>query len=177
MSKATPFGASAKFAAKGKLKQKKDLGMLAMGYEDVYVASVAIGANQEQTLKAFLEAEQHDGPSIILAYCHSPAHGIDMRHPSQYHKAAVDSGQWLLYRNNPNRTAVGLNTLELDSGEPSIAITDYLRMEGRFDVQFEMHPTHWESFIEKAQRAVDERYLNYRAKERREAMLISHPLP
>ncbi|WP_422348396.1 4Fe-4S binding protein [Flagellimonas sp.] len=177
MSKATPFGASAKFAAKGKLKQKKDLGMLAMGYEDVYVASVAIGADQEQTLKAFLEAEQHDGPSIILAYCHSPAHGIDMRHPSQYHKAAVESGQWLLYRNNPNRTADGLNTLELDSDEPSMAISDYLRMEGRFDAQFEMHPAHCESFMEKAQRAVYERYLNYRAKERREPMLISHPLP
>lgn len=177
MSKATPFGASAKFAAKGKLKQKKDLGMLAMGYEDVYVASVAIGADQEQTLKAFLEAEQHDGPSIILAYCHSPAHGIDMRHPSQYHKAAVASGQWSLYRNDPKRTLDGLSSMQLDSEAPCIPIQDYLRMEKRFAVQFEMHPAHWESFTEKAQSAVDQRYLNYRMRENREPIVISHPLP
>ena len=96
MSKATPLGASAKFVAKGKTKQKKDLGLMAMNYEDVYVASVAIGANQEQTLQAFIEAEKHDGPSLIIAYCHSPAHGIDMKQPSKYQKAAVESGQWLL---------------------------------------------------------------------------------
>ncbi|TMU56998.1 4Fe-4S binding protein [Flagellimonas algicola] len=177
MSKATPFGASAKFAAKGKLKQKKDLGMLAMGYEDVYVASVAIGADQEQTLKAFLEAEQHDGPSIILAYCHSPAHGIDMRHPSQYHKAAVASGQWLLYRNNPNRTTVGLNTLELDSGKPTISIQDYLRMEKRFGLQFEMHQDLLEGFVQTAQKNIDDRYFRYKSLECREhSELVLQPL-
>ena len=86
-----------------------------MTYENVYVASVAIGANQEQTLRAFNEAESFDGPSIIIAYCHSDSHGIDMKNPSQYHKAAVNSGQWLLYRNNPELSIDGNNTLQLDS--------------------------------------------------------------
>ena len=102
-SKATPYGAQAKFEFNGKRKQKKDLGLLAMNYDNVYVASVAIGADQEQTLKAFNEAESFDGPSIIIAYCHSDSHGIDMKTPSKYHKAAVNSGQWLLYRNDPRR--------------------------------------------------------------------------
>jgi len=131
-SKATPFGAKAKFAFKGKQKQKKDIGLLAMTYNHVYVASVAIGADQEQTLKAFIEAENFDGPSIIIAYCHSESHGIDMKRPSQYHKSSVDSGQWVLYRNNPNKGA-----FELDSMSPTIAITDYLKMEGRFNWLFE----------------------------------------
>ncbi|MEX0313505.1 MAG: 4Fe-4S binding protein, partial [Allomuricauda sp.] len=137
MSKATPFGASAKFAAKGKQKQKKDLGLLAINYDDVYVASVAIGADQEQTLKAFIEAEKNDGPSLIIAYCHSPAHGIDMKEPSQYHKAAVQSGQWLLYRNDPARKEKGLNPLQLDSEAPTIPISEYFSMEKRFEVLFE----------------------------------------
>ncbi len=175
MSKATPFGASAKFAAKGKLKQKKDLGLLAMGYQDVYVASVAIGADQEQTLKAFVEAEQHDGPSIIMAYCHSPAHGIDMKQPSKYHKAAVASGQWLLYRNNPKRISAGLSALELDSETPSMAIQDYLRMEKRFDVQFETHQTYLEDFIKKAQQFIDDRYLGYKSLESKEERNLVRP--
>ena len=173
MSKATPFGATAKFAAKGKLKQKKDLGRLAMGYEDVYVASVAIGADQEQSLKAFVEAEQHDGPSLIIAYCHSPAHGIDMQAPSQYHKAAVSSGQWLLYRNNPNRKYLGLNAMELDSGSPSIPIQEYLRMEKRFEVQFGAHPAQRENFVQQAQAWVDQRYIDYKQLEIKKSIGIT----
>ncbi|WP_223033364.1 4Fe-4S binding protein [Hanstruepera marina] len=131
-SKATPLGAQAKFAFGCKHKQKKDLGWLAMNYENVYVASVAIGANQEQTLKAFNEAESFNGPSIIIAYCHSSNHGIDMKSPSKYHKAAVASGQWLLYRNDPRRKEQDLNTLQLDSQFPTLPIEDYLKLESRF---------------------------------------------
>ncbi|MEO9511512.1 MAG: 4Fe-4S binding protein [Flavobacteriaceae bacterium] len=160
-SKATPFGASAKFAAKGKQKQKKDLGIFAMAYQDVYVASVAIGANQEQTLKAFVEAEQHKGPSIIVAYCHSPAHGIDMKNPSQYHKTAVASGQWLLYRNDPNRIAKGLSAMQLDSRAPNIPVQDYLKLEKRFDALFENDIKIFKENMEKAQECVDKRYLKY----------------
>ena len=94
-----------------------------MNYNNVYVASVAIGADQEQTLKAFNEAESFDGPSIIIAYTHSDAHGIDMKNPSQYHKAAVDSGQWLLYRHDPRKA----KALQLDSDTPSIKIEEYLK--------------------------------------------------
>ena len=133
MSKATPFGAAAKFAFKGKQKQKKDLGRLAMIYDNVYVASVAIGANQKQTLKAFNEAESFDGPSIIIAYTHSSSHGIDMKNPSQYHKVAVDSGQWILYRNDPRKEDQGGNAFQLDSEKPSIKIKDYMMMQKRFD--------------------------------------------
>ena len=132
MSKSTPIGASAKFAHKGKVKQKKDLGLMAMTYDNVYVASVAMGANQEQTLQAFNEAESFNGPSIIIAYCHSNSHGIEMKNPSQYHKAAVNSGQWLLYRRDPRKS----NPFQLDSNEPTLNIKDYLKMEKRFNELF-----------------------------------------
>lgn len=161
MSKATPFGASAKYASKGKQKQKKDLGLLATAYEDVYVASVAMGASQEQTLKAFVEAEQHDGPSIIIAYCHSPAHGIDMKNPSQYHKAAVASGQWLLYRNDPSRVVKGNNAMQLDSETPAIPIQDYLRLEKRFAKIFDDNQTGSGSIIGQIQANIDLRYSRY----------------
>ncbi|NAS30185.1 4Fe-4S dicluster domain-containing protein [Flavobacteriaceae bacterium R38] len=161
MSKATPFGAMAKFAADGKQKQKKDLGLLAMTYSDVYVASVAIGADQEQTLKAFIEAEQYDGPSIIIAYSHSPSHGIDMKNPGQYHKAAVNSGQWLLYRNNPERIEKELNPLQLDSDKPSIKIVEYLKMEKRFVKLFEQDRTAFENLMKQLQHQVDKRFDTY----------------
>jgi pyruvate-ferredoxin/flavodoxin oxidoreductase len=163
MSKATPFGATAKFAAKGKQKQKKDLGFLAMQYEDVYVASVAIGADQEQTLHAFLEAEKHDGPSIIIAYCHSPAHGIDMKHPSKYHKAAVASGQWLLYRNDPNRKMKGQEPMQLDSARPHILVEDYLGMEKRFKTILENEPGEVAESIQYIQQTIDKRFQQYSA--------------
>lgn len=161
MSKATPFGASAKFAIKGKQKQKKDLGLLAMAYEDVYVGSVAIGADQEQTLKTFVEAESYDGPSIIIAYCHSPSHGIDMKNPSKYHRAAVASGQWLLYRNDPRRMVAGLNTLQLDSKEPSIPIEEYLRMEERFKQLFKNDSNAFNELMFGYQEHVDKRFDKY----------------
>ncbi len=163
MSKATPFGASAKFAFNGKSKQKKDLGLLAMNYDDVYVASVAIGANQQQTLQAFLEAEAHEGPSLIIAYCHSPSHGIDTHFPSKYHKAAVASGQWLLYRNDPSRMQNGLPSLQLDSGVPSIPLSDYLLMEGRFKNMFDRELEPNSIWMDMAQKQVELRFAKYQA--------------
>lgn len=161
MSKATPFGASAKFAAKGTFKEKKDLGMLAMGYQDVYVAQVALGADQQQTLEAFIEAEKHDGPSLIIAYCHSPAHGIDMKNPRQYHKAAVASGQWLLYRSRPGVNHSRDRMLQLDSPAPHIPIEDYLVMEERFGAIFSANRVQQNDWICAAQSFVDKRYAKY----------------
>lgn len=163
-SKATPFGVETKFAFNGKQKQKKDLGLLAMTYDDVYVASVAIGANQEQTLKAFNEAESFDGPSIIIAYCHSESHGIDMKTPSKYHKAAVDSGQWLLYRNDPRREEKRLNTLQLDSDMPSIKIQEYLKLEKRFSKLFKTNKEQFNIIMRQIQKQVDRRFDKYLAK-------------
>ncbi len=161
MSKATPMGAQAKFSYSAKRKQKKDLGFLAMNYDGVYVASVAMGADQEHTLKAFNEAESFDGPSLIIAYCHSESHGIDMKNPSQYHKAAVASGQWLLYRNDPRRTAKNLPALQLDSQRPSIPIESYMKLEQRFSKVFEREDQLAVDFIRQIQDRVNERYQNY----------------
>lgn len=160
-SKATPFGAQAKFEFAGKQKQKKDLGLLAMTYDNVYVASVAIGANQEQTLKAFNEAESFNGPSIIIAYCHSESHGIDMENPKQYHQAAVNSGQWLLYRNDPRRFEKRLSTLQLDSEVPSIKIENFLKLEGRFSKIFKNDNNHLSFLIRQMQKKVDLRFDKY----------------
>ncbi|WP_298536974.1 4Fe-4S binding protein [uncultured Algibacter sp.] len=162
-SKATPFGAQAKFAFNGKQKQKKDLGRLAMTYDNVYVASVAIGANQEQTLKAFNAAESFDGPSIIIAYSQSDGHGIDMKHPSKYHTEAVNSGQWILYRNDPRRTSQGCNPLQLDSQVPSIKIQDYLKSEKRFSKLFNQDEATLNTLVQKIQKQVNLRFDRYLA--------------
>ena len=118
MSKSTPRGAVAKFAAGGKPAGKKDLGLIAMSYGNIYVASVAMGAKDEQTLRAFVEAESYPGPSLIIAYSHCIAHGIalDQGVGARQQKLAVESGQWLLYRYDPRRTEAGENPLQLDSG-------------------------------------------------------------
>jgi len=161
MSKATPMGASANFAHLGKKKAKKDLGLLAMTYDDVYVASIAIGADQQQALDAILEAESYDGPSLVIAYCHSPAHGIDMTHPSQYHKAAVASGQWLLYRNDPRRATQQLNPFQLDSDAPHMPLQEYLRMEGRFGRLFKKDNALAQEMMEDMQEHIHRRYMRY----------------
>ncbi len=131
-SKSTPRAAIAKFAAGGKRGSKKDLGMIAMSYGGVYVAHVAMGAKDEQTLRAFLEAEAYDGPSLIIAYSHCIAHGINMGTAMRNQKAAVDSGQWLLYRYHPEHAARGEHSLTLDSRAPKLPLNEYLRMENRF---------------------------------------------
>jgi pyruvate-ferredoxin/flavodoxin oxidoreductase len=130
MSKATPRSATAKFATAGKSAAKKDLGLMAMTYGNVYVASVAMGARDEQTLKAFLEAETFDGPSLIIAYSHCIAHGFDIGTAMQHQKALVTSGQWLLYRHDPRRSG---NPLQLDSRAISTDVADFLHSETRFN--------------------------------------------
>ncbi|MEO8033016.1 MAG: pyruvate:ferredoxin (flavodoxin) oxidoreductase [Acidobacteriota bacterium] len=132
MSKATPRSATAKFAAAGKASAKKDLGLMAMTYGNVYVASVAMGARDEHTLKTFLEAEAYDGPSLIIAYSHCIAHGIDMGTALQHQKTMVESGQWLLYRFHPERAARGENALQLDSRVAKRPVSEFLKSENRF---------------------------------------------
>ena len=132
MSKASPMGAVAKFAAAGRPLPKKDLGMMLMSYGNVYVAQVAMGASHNQTVKAFMEAEAHDGPSIVIAYAHCIAHGVDMSHGLDEQKKAVQSGHWILYRYNPELEQEGKNPLQLDSREPSIPYTDYAYSENRW---------------------------------------------
>jgi pyruvate-ferredoxin/flavodoxin oxidoreductase len=131
-SKSTPRAAVAKFAARGKGLPKKDLGMIAMAYGYVYVARVAFGANDAQTLKAFMEADAYDGPSLIIAYSHCINHGIDMRHGLDQQKAAVNSGIWPLYRYNPTLVDEGKNPLLIDSKEPTIAVSEYAYKETRY---------------------------------------------
>ena len=132
MSKSTPRGATAQFAASGKSLPKKDLAMMAMSYGNVYVARVAIGASQNQTVKAFMEAEAYPGPSLIVAYCHCIAHGIDMAHGFEEHDKAVKSGHWPLVRFNPTLIAEGKSPLALDSKPPSIPYAEYAMGENRW---------------------------------------------
>ena len=132
MSKSTPMGASVKFAHKGKKQKKKDLGQMLMTYEDVYVGSVSLGADPAHTLQTFLEAESYDGPSVIIAYCHSKAHGIDITRPAAIHKSVVESGRWLLYRYDPRRIVKDLNPLQLDSLPPDLPLIESLKLEKRY---------------------------------------------
>ena len=161
-SKATPLGAVAKFAASGRPSTKKDLGLIAMTYGTCYVASVAMGARDEQTLKAIIEAEAFDGPSLIITYSHCVAHGINMTTGMQNQKAAVESGQWVLYRYNPDRLKQGENPLILDSKAPKIPVSQYLDMENRFRMLKKSHPEHAKQYYEKAQLDAIYRYQTYK---------------
>jgi pyruvate-ferredoxin/flavodoxin oxidoreductase len=131
-SKSTPRAAVAKFASGGKRAEKKDLGLIAMTYGNIYVASIAMGAKDEHTLKAFLEAEAYDGPALIIAYSHCIAHGINMTTAMQNQKAAVNSGHWLLYRYHPERLQLGESPLQLDASPPRASLADYFKLENRF---------------------------------------------
>ncbi|MEW5988739.1 MAG: pyruvate:ferredoxin (flavodoxin) oxidoreductase [Chloroflexota bacterium] len=161
MSKATPRGAVAKFAAAGKPLPKKDLGLLAISYGNVYVARVAMGADDAHTSKAFLEAEAYDGPSLILAYSHCIAHGYDMKFGLEQQKAAVSSGYWPLYRFNPDRVAQGLNPFQLDSKPPSLPLEQYVYREGRYRMLTQSHPEAAARLLELAKVDVDARWANY----------------
>jgi len=161
MSKATNLGAVAKFAASGKALPKKDLGMMAINYGNVYVAKVAMGANDTQTLRAFLEAESYNGPSIIVAYSHCIAHGIDMTKALENQKAAVDSAYWMLYRYDPRNVAKGLNPLKLDSGAPKIKFEEYAYKETRYKMLTKQMPEHAAELMKLAQKSVDEKYSLY----------------
>ena len=160
-SKATPRAAVAKFAAGGKPGPKKDLGLIAMSYGSVYVASVAMGAKDEHTLKAFLEAEAYDGPSLIIAYSHCIAHGIDMSGGLRDQKALVDSGEWVLYRYNPERALQGENPLTLDSRAPTRKVQDFLLMETRFKMLTQSHPDAARHLWAEAQDDAQARYRMY----------------
>ncbi|MBH8551738.1 pyruvate:ferredoxin (flavodoxin) oxidoreductase [Nostocaceae cyanobacterium CENA357] len=161
MSKATPKAAVAKFASGGKVAPKKDLGLMAMTYGNVYIASVAMGARDEHTLKAFLEAEAYQGPSLIIAYSHCIAHGINMSTAMQNQKAAVDSGQWLLYRFNPDRIKQGENPLQLDSRTPKLPLEQYMYLENRFKMLTKSNQEAAQQLLKEAQADVKTRWQMY----------------
>ncbi|MDJ0649679.1 MAG: pyruvate:ferredoxin (flavodoxin) oxidoreductase, partial [Xenococcaceae cyanobacterium MO_188.B19] len=162
MSKATPRGAVAKFAAGGKPSPKKDLGLMAMTYGNVYVASVAMGARDEHTLRAFLEAEAYEGVSLIIAYSHCIAHGINMTTAMQHQKALVDSGRWLLYRYDPRLTKQGKNPLLLDSRSPKQLVEPSMYAENRFRMLMHSQPEAAKKLMRQAQEDVDTRYAMYK---------------
>jgi pyruvate-ferredoxin/flavodoxin oxidoreductase len=160
-SKATPLGASAKFAAAGKEIGKKDLGLLAMTYGNAYVARVAMGAKDAQTLKAFTEAESYPGPSLIIAYSHCIAHGYDLVNGLEQQRLAVDSGVWPLYRFDPRKIHVGETPLKIDSGPSKASVRDYMMNEGRFRMVEKKDPKRFQHLIELAERGVKERLAIY----------------
>jgi len=161
MSKSTPRAAVAKFAAGGKLMPKKDLGLIAVSYGNVYVARVAMGASDTQTVKAFMEAEAFDGPSIIIAYSHCIAHGINMKTGNANQKAAVECGHWPLFRFNPALAAEGISPFKLDSKPPKIKLKDYAYMETRYSMLTKSHPEEAKVLIELAQSDVDHKWKSY----------------
>ena len=163
MSKSTPRGATAKFAASGKPSAKKDLGLMAMIYGNVYVAKVALGANPNQTVKAFAEAGSYDGPSLIIAYSHCIAHGINMTAGLGEQKKAVASGHWPLYRFDPRLADQGKNPLQIDSKEPTIPFAEYAFGENRYLVLKKMMPEHAGELSKLAQKDVERTQKMYRS--------------
>ncbi len=161
-SKSTPMGAVAKFAAGGKPTSKKDMGLISMCYGYIYVAKVSLGADPAQVIKAFVEAESYDGPSMIIAYSHCIAHGIDMVKGFEEQKKAVASGHWPLFRFNPRLKQEGKNPLTLDSKEPSIPLADYIYGENRYNILKKANPKHAELLLTEAQELAKERYKLYK---------------
>ena len=159
-SKATPRGAVAKFASWGKSTPKKDLGAIAASYGSVYVAQIAMGANDAQTVKALLEADAWPGPSLVIAYSTCVAHGIDMSQSMQHQKDAVKSGYWPLYRFRPTETKDG-QPFKLDSREPSMPVREFMASEARFAILGRTHPDRAERLFDLVQADVDERWRHY----------------
>ncbi|MCB8925075.1 MAG: pyruvate:ferredoxin (flavodoxin) oxidoreductase [Ardenticatenaceae bacterium] len=162
MSKSTPRGAVAKFAAAGKPMPKKDLGLLAISYGNIYVAKVAFGAKDAQTVRAFQEAEAYDGPSLIIAYSHCIAHGYDMKFGLEQQAAAVGSGHWPLYRFNPDLAETGQNPFALDSRPPSQTLESYIYREGRYRILQQSNPQAAERLLELAKQDVADRWVTYK---------------
>ncbi|MDR3461118.1 MAG: pyruvate:ferredoxin (flavodoxin) oxidoreductase [Beijerinckiaceae bacterium] len=160
-SKATPLGAVAKFAASGKRTARKDMALQAIAYGNVYVAQVAMGANPQHTLQAFREAEAYEGPSLILAYSHCIAHGIDMRFGMKQQDLAVASGYWPLFRFNPMMRTVGENPFRLDSPRPRIPLKGYAYNELRYSSLTQTRPDEAETLMKMAQAAIIEKYRQY----------------
>jgi len=172
-SKATPLGAIAKFAAAGKRVARKDLALQAIAYGNVYVAQVAMGANPQQTLLAFREAEAYQGPSLILAYSHCIAHGFDLRYGMKQQDLATASGYWPLFRFNPAMRDIGANPFRLDSPRPTIPLRDYAYNELRYRAVQTLRPAEADDLLHQAQTVVDEKYRSYEAF----ASLESPPAP
>ncbi len=164
MSKSTPRGAVAKFAAGGKLTGKKDLAMEAVSYGSVYVARVAMGGSDAQTIKAFQEAEAYNGPALIIAYSHCIAHGYDLAQGMEQQKKAVLSGYWPLMRYNPSLRVQGKNPFQLDSRAPSIPLKDYSYNEARYTMLARSHPDVAAKLLAEAQEDVDREWLVYSAR-------------
>ncbi len=160
-SKATPMGAVAKFAAAGKPMPKKDLAMISMTYGNIYVAQIAMGANWNQTVKAFNEAESFDGPSLIIAYSHCIAHGINMTKGMDEHKLAVNSGMWPLFRFDPRKIEQGESPLQLDSKKPSLPFHKFAQAEGRWSSLMRSNPEHADKLLTAAQVDIDRRFHLY----------------
>ena len=160
-SKATPLGASAKFAAAGKRVPRKDLAMQAIAYGYVYVAQIAMGANAEQTLVALREAEAYPGPSLVLAYSHCIAHGFDLRYGMKQQARATASGYWPLFRYDPSLRNSGANPFRLDSTRPRLKLEDFAYNELRYSVLMQGDREAAAQMMRQAQAAVDERYLSY----------------
>ncbi|KJJ83986.1 pyruvate ferredoxin/flavodoxin oxidoreductase [Candidatus Omnitrophus magneticus] len=161
-SKSTPMGAVARFAASGKPIGKKDISLMCMSYGYIYVAKVALGADPSQTIKAFIEAEAYEGPSIIIAYAHCIAHGINMVKGLDEQKRAVDSGHWQLFRYNPALCLEGKNPLTLESKTPSIKLEEYVYNENRYTVLKRSNPERAKELLEKAQKQVTRQYELYK---------------
>jgi len=162
-SKATPRGAVAKFAASGKGLAKKEMGLLAMAYKNIYVARVALGANDAQTIKAFQEAEAYPGPSLIIAYSHCLMHGYDLRYGLDQQKKAVASGYWPLYRYDPRLEEAGRNPFQLDSKAPSLALDKYMYNETRFRMLTQSDPARAEMLLKLAEADIAARWKQYEA--------------
>jgi pyruvate-ferredoxin/flavodoxin oxidoreductase len=160
-SKSTPKAAVARFAAAGKRTGKKDLGLLAMTYGHVYVAHVAFGANDTQTVRAFMEAEAYDGPSLIIAYAHCIAHGMEIKNGLAQQGRAVASGHWPLYRFDPRGADNGNFPLTLDSKPPKISFTDYAYQETRYKVLRTIDKAAAARLADEAQHDVDSRWRLY----------------
>jgi pyruvate-ferredoxin/flavodoxin oxidoreductase len=176
MSKATPRGAVAKFAAGGKPAPKKDLAAMVMTYGTVYVARVAMGGNDAQTLRAFREAEAFPGPSLIIAYSHCIAHGFDLRHGMEQQKSAVLSGHWPLLRYDPSRAAAGENPLQLDSKAPSMPLRKYAYNETRYTMLAHSDAEAAGRLLEQAQDDVRTRWAFYEHWARMPAALRAEPM-
>lgn len=161
MSKSTPRGAIAKFAAGGKRQGKKDLALMAMAYGTVYVGSVAMGANDAHTVKTFLEAEAYDGPSIVIAYSHCIAHGIEMHKGLEQQKKAVDSGHWMLMRYNPELLKENKNPLSIDCKEPTLPLKDYIYNEVRYKSLLTADPAAAEALLAEEEKALKRKWRYY----------------
>ena len=160
-SKATPMGAAAKFAMAGKSTGKKDLGMMAMAYGNVYVARVAFGAKDAQTVKAIVEAESYPGTSLVIAYSHCIAHGYDLAMGLEQQKLAVDAGHWPLFRFDPRRVAEGANPLVLESPAPKIDLGKYVRNESRYRMVEQAYPERFKQLLATAQADIHTRFATY----------------